>query len=328
MKEDAKILRSLLEEIIGNIPDDKETGIMLSGGLDSSVLASIMLSKGRTVRAISSSFKGEELYDETEYVEMVKEKYPQLEINYVTPLDIDLPKELKKLISIIKEPIVTGSFLMQYFIIKRASELGMKRLIYGQWPDELMGGYDSFLVSKAKDDFKHLKISNALLNIKEFICRSKAVKNNLILLRLLKLFLTSKGLKKHLLAGVAPLEHLIDIANKTAAAFGINLILPYGDPKIKEFCQSIHLDRLVYRGQTKIILREAAVGIAPEGILKRRKKFGFPGPDRIWLSRNEDAIRALNDKTVNKEYEKFFKNPKNRWPKGLWIALSNVFLPK
>ena len=36
----------------------------------------------------------------------IKEKYPQLELNYLRPLDINLLDELKELIEIIKEPII------------------------------------------------------------------------------------------------------------------------------------------------------------------------------------------------------------------------------
>ena len=40
------------------------------------------------------------MYDETEYIEAIKEKYSQLELNYISPLDINLLEELKKLIEI------------------------------------------------------------------------------------------------------------------------------------------------------------------------------------------------------------------------------------
>jgi len=328
MKEDAKKLRNLLEEILDNIPDNSETGIMLSGGLDSSVLACILLNKGRTLRSISSSFKGFSMYDETEYVEMIKDKYSQLEINYVTPLDINLLNGLKELIGIIKEPIISGSAILLQSILKKAKQLGIKNLLYGQWPDELMGGYEPFLLAKARDDFLKLKISNALINIREYIKRSKMVQTDLILLRIIKTLATSKGLRIALNESIPNIKHLINIAQKIARSLEINLILPYADSKIIEFCQSLPPDRLVNKGQTKIILREAVADILPEGVLERRKKFGFFGPDAIWLHKNKDSIEKLKDKTVRKEYKKFLRNPKKRWYKKLWIALSNLFLKK
>jgi len=326
MKKDARQLRNLLEEVLDSILKNREIGVMLSGGLDSSALACILLQKGRTIRSISSSFKRFPMYDETEYVETIKEKYPKLETNYITPLDINLLKELKDLIGIIKEPITSGSFLLQYLIMKKAKELGMKNLIYGQWGDELMGGYDNFLVSKARDDFLHLKVSDAIVNIREYVQRSKMVGTDLISLRIIKHLATSKGLRVDLNRSIPILEHLIDIAQKTAKALEINLILPYGDPKIIEFCQSLNPDRLVYRGQTKIILREAIADTLPEGILKRKTKFGFFAPDNIWLLKNKREIENLDNKIVRKEYRKFLRSPKKRYYKKLWIALSNIFI--
>ncbi len=326
MKSDAKKLRNLLEKILNNIPNNEKTGIMLSGGLDSSAFACILLNKNKSLRSISASFEGFSMYDEIEYVKTIKNKYPQLETNYFTPLDINLLLEIKGLMEIIKKPIISGSPLLQYLIMKKAKKIGIKNLIYCQWPDELMGGYDPFLLDKAYDDLRHLKIFNAIINIKEYIQRAKMVETDLILLRVIKNLITSRGLKIALNKSIPNLQHLIDLAQKTAKFVGVNLILPYGDPKIVEFCQSLDLDRLICKGQTKIILREAVADIVPEKILKRRKKFGFFGPDAVWLLKNKDNIKSLKNEIVWKEYKKFLKNPKKRWYKTLWTALSNSFL--
>lgn len=328
MKSDTKKLRSLLEKILDDIPINKETGLMLSGGLDSSAVACILLKKGKVLRSISASFRGWPMYDETEYIEMIKNKYPQLEINYVTPIEINLLDELRELIEIIKEPIISGSPLLEYLIIKKAKELGMKNLIYCQWPDELMGGYDRFLVVKAKEDFCHLKISDAIINIKEYIQRSKMVGTSLILLRIVKTFVTAGNLRVELNKSIPNIKHLINIAQKMANVLEINLILPYGEQEIIEFCQTLPSDRLVYRGQTKLILREAVADVLPKGILERREKFGFFAPDAIWLLKNRKEIENIDDKRIKKEYKKFLKNPKKRWYKNLWIALSNFYLKK
>jgi len=235
MKEDAKKLRNLLEEIISDIPENRETGIMLSGGLDSSVLSCILLSKGRKIRSISTSFRGYPMYDESEYVEMIETKYPQLEVNYISPIEINLLKELKELVEIIKEPIISGSTILQYLIMKKAKELGIKNLIYGQWADELMGGYDFFLLDKAHDDFCHLKISDTIRNISEYIQRAKMIGTNLIFLRVIKGVIFSKGLRIALDKSIPNIKHLVDVAQKTANALNINLILPYANPKIIDF---------------------------------------------------------------------------------------------
>jgi len=64
----------------------------------------------------------------------------------------------------------------------------------------------------------------------------------------------------------------------------------------------------------------------PEGILTRKKKFGFFAPDSIWLLKNKDDILNLKDEIIKKEYKKFLANPKKRWYKKLWFALSNFYL--
>lgn len=326
MLDDARYLRDLLERELNKIPDNKEQGIMLSGGLDSSALACILLNRGRSLRSISASFKGYSMYDETEYIEAIKEKYPQLELNYISPLDINLLDELKKLIEIIKEPIISGSAILQYLIMKKAKKLGLKNLIYGQWADELLGGYDYYLLARAHDDLKKIKVSNALINIKEYIQRAKKAREDLVFLRVIKRVFISKGLKNELIISLPNVKHLVDVAQKTARALDINLFLPFENSEVIKYCQSLNSDRLIYRGQTKIILREAIGDVLPEKIINRKIKYGLFAPDAIWLLKNKESIMEIKDKTVCKEYENFLKNPRKRWYKKLWTALSNVFI--
>ena len=326
MLNEVSDLRDLLERELDKIPDNKEQGIMLSGGLDSSALACILLDRGRSLRSISASFKGYSMYDETEYVEAIKEKYSQLELNYISPLDINLLDELKELIEIIKEPIISGSVILQYLILKKAKKLGIKNLIYGQYPDELLGGYDHFLLIRAHDDFKRLQVLNALINIKEYIQRAKKVKSDLILLRVIKRLFISKGLKNELIISIPNVKHLVDVAQKTARSLDINLFLPFENSEIVKYCQSLNPDKLIYRGQTKIILREAVVDVLPEKVINRKIKYAFFASDAIWLLRNKESITEIKDKIVRKEYEKFLKNPRKRWYKKLWAALSNIFI--
>jgi len=210
--------------------------------------------------------------------------------------------------------------------MKRAKKLGIKELIYGQWADELMGGYDIFLLARAHDDLKKIQLSNTLVNFKEYIYRSKEIDriNFLILLRIVRRMFISKGLKNELIMSIPNVKHLVDIAQKSAKSLDIKLILPFEDNKIVNFCQSLDLDRLVYKGQTKIILREAAADVLPERILNRRIKYAFYAPDTIWLLKNKENIMEIKDKIVREEYKKFLRNPQKRCYRKLWIALSNI----
>ncbi len=326
MLNDASYLRVLLERELDKIPDNREIGILLSGGLDSPALASILLNRGKSLRSISSSFKGYSMYDETEYIELLKKMYPQLELNYVSTLDLNLLNELKELIKIIKEPILSGSTLLQYLLLKRAKKLGIKNLIYGQWADELLGGYNYFLLTRAHDDLKKLKVLDALINIEEYIQRANKRRDGLVLLRVIKRIFISRGLKNELIISIPNVKHLVDVAQKSAKFLDINLILPFRNYKIVKFCQSLNPDRLVYKGQTKIILREAVADILPEGIINRRTKYSFFAPDAIWLFKNKESIMEIKNKIVQKEYKKFLKNTQKRDYKKLWIALSNIFI--
>lgn len=321
-------LRRILENVVEEIKLGDDVGIMLSGGLDSSAIACLILNKGHRLRAISASFKGYDFYDESYYVEKIKEKYPLLEVNYVTPLRIDLIEELKNLLNAIKKPITSGSPLLQYFIMKKAKELGLKSIIYCQWPDELLAGYDYFLPIKAKEDLKKLRFRQAYINIKEYIYRSKKIGEDKIYLRIIYYILKSSDLLDEVKKRMNGVLELIDIANNTAKIFGLNLIMPYGDRRFIEFSKSLNSDELVYDGYTKLILRKAVQDIVPKEIIERKVKFGFFAPEKFWLLDNKENLEKIESQDFKKEFEKFLKNPNRRFYPRLWYSLSKYLLEK
>lgn len=323
---DAREMRFLLEEILDKIPHSEDTALLLSGGLDSSGLACIMLSKGRKLRSISTSFKGFPMYDETAYVEAIKNKYPALELNFFTPLDIDLVEKMKHLMSIIKQPINFSSGLLFLFMCEKAKELGIKNLIIGHWPDEIMAGYDLFLLARAYDNLKSFKFSDAKINAKEYFYRSRLA-SNLSVPRVLK-DLSLRGVRGALkyFYKTLPTKERKCHSERVAEWYGLNFFMPYLDERIVSLCKSLPAERLVDKGKTKIILREAVSDLLPKETLERRQKFCCPGPDAVWFMRNKDKILALNDRELNREYAKFLKNPGRRYYHQFWLALSRACL--
>ncbi|MBM3245246.1 MAG: asparagine synthase, partial [Candidatus Omnitrophica bacterium] len=283
---------------------------------------------GRALRSVSTSFPGLPMYDETEYVEIIKKKYPRLETNYFTPLDIDLLLELRQLLAIIKEPVIFGTDLLLYLMMRKAKELGIVNLITGGWADELIGGYDLFLLAKAYDDFKGFKLKEASVNLSEYMLRSKMARS-FSWPKLIK-DLSARGVKRSLLffkPGI-PDKKNICRSQKIAKAVGINFIMPYTDKRIVGLCGNLASERLICRGQTKVILKEAAADIVPEITLKRRQKFCCPAPEAVWLFKNKENIMRLEDRRLIKEYKRFLKKQERRYYEGLWLALSNACMPK
>ena len=60
--------------------------------------------------------------------------------------------------------------------------------------------------------------------------------------------------------------------------------MPFLDYRLVKFGFSLPSDRKVGQGFTKLILREAMVGILPESIRQRKLKLGFNSPLQSWLT--------------------------------------------
>ena len=67
-------------------------------------------------------------------------------------------------------------------------------------------------------------------------------------------------------------------------AHGVEVRMPFLDYRLVKFGFSLPSDRKVGQGFTKLILREAMVGILPESIRQRKLKLGFNSPLQSWLT--------------------------------------------
>ncbi len=119
---------------------DVEIGILLSGGVDSAVVASIAQQKSKTpLKAFTVGFEGN--YSEDE-VSAAKVTADQLGLDhYITRMNFnDFLGVFEKITSIIEEPLATTSVIPMYFLSELASKY-VKVVLTGQGADEPLGGY-------------------------------------------------------------------------------------------------------------------------------------------------------------------------------------------
>jgi asparagine synthase (glutamine-hydrolysing) len=142
LEEDARDLVALLRdavrlELMGDVP----VGAMLSGGLDSSLLVTLMaLELGKPVQTFSVAFAEDrrtgELGDARRVAEAIGSHHHELELS-LSERQVDLPE----LVWHLDEPIADLSSLGFLQLSAVAAE-HVKVALCGQGPDELYGGYD------------------------------------------------------------------------------------------------------------------------------------------------------------------------------------------
>ena len=172
--EDPAVLDGFLEILTDSIRlrlrSDVPVGSCLSGGLDSSSVvffANELLKKkigqGFQQKTFSITFEGFEL-DERRYMESVV-KATGVEGNFTTFSGGNLLKILEDVIWHQDEPFGSTSILAQYFVMKLASENGVKVLLDGQGSDEIFGGYFSYFKHFYADLVKTFRIWELLREI-------------------------------------------------------------------------------------------------------------------------------------------------------------------
>jgi asparagine synthase (glutamine-hydrolysing) len=123
---------------------DVEVGVLLSGGIDSALVAAVAKNRSaKPLKTFTVGFK-EGLFASDE-IEMAKETARVLDLpNYHVRTDfVDFIEDLKKIIRIVEEPIATNSIIPMYSLSKLTSE-HVKVVLSGQGADEPLYGYRKY----------------------------------------------------------------------------------------------------------------------------------------------------------------------------------------
>ena len=153
----------LLEAIKIRIPK-LDFGILLSGGLDSSLVAALTKKvTNKRLNLFSIGYDGYTKYDERVYA---KEVASHLEANFYS---FNFTKEdffntIEQMLEIIDDPIGDPAQIPLFFLIKKAKESGVKVLFSGDGSDELFLGYRVYKEYLMMEDVKNLPYANWLKN--------------------------------------------------------------------------------------------------------------------------------------------------------------------
>ena len=154
------------EAVKRQLMSDVEVGILLSGGVDSAIVAALAQKNSlKKLKAFTIGFEG--IYDEDE-IENAKETADILGLeHYSAKMSFDdFLTIFKETIRIVEEPLATTSLIPMYFLSKLASE-HVKVVLTGQGADEPLGGYQRYQgeIVSAKIPRTLIKWAGNLVNV-------------------------------------------------------------------------------------------------------------------------------------------------------------------
>jgi asparagine synthase (glutamine-hydrolysing) len=143
---------ALKESIRKRLMGDVEVASLLSGGVDSSLIAAMAAQMGTRLKTFSLGYEGYKQYDERRYA---KEAAAHIGVENI---DVQLSKKeffenLDAVITALDEPINDPAAVPLYMLFKRIKEEGIKVVLSGEGADELFLGYRQY--------FEYLDIEKA-----------------------------------------------------------------------------------------------------------------------------------------------------------------------
>ncbi len=332
--------QELKRSITLRLRSDVKVGTCLSGGIDSSTISSFASTiyqnsneKFMAIHAKSSEYKT----DESEFAKIVS-KIANINLNFVEPSYSDFKSNILSIIKIQQEPFGSLSIIMQYFVFKKAKELGCIVMLDGQGGDETLLGYERYYpaIVKSKKGIAKLKallqssknsrlslldtikyqyyFSNYKLRLKRLKYKNSFYKSEIINeyeseeLRIISESYNDISILQKNEIESSQLPHLLKYEDRNSMANSIESRLPFLDYKLVELSLNTNNSLKIKDGWTKFILRKAAETILPKEIVWRKAKLGFNAPEKTWTKEFEnEMIKEIQQSEILNNFIDFKK---------------------
>ena len=325
----------MFDSVKMHMRSDVPVGSFLSGGIDSSIIASIAKEFHPAIKTFSVGFERNG-FSEIDVAKETAEKIGVENISYIITPE-EYMNEVPKIMWHMDDPLADPACVPLYFVAREARKQ-VTVVLSGEGADELFGGYNIYREPGSLQMFNKMPqfgksflkwISRLMpegMKGKSFIERGvtpmeeRYIGNAKMftetekqqLLNIYKKGLHYTDITKPLYAesvGYDPVDRMqyIDIhtwmrgdillkADRVTMAHSLELRVPFLDKEVFEVASKIPTSLKTADGTTKYILRKAAEGIVPAHVLDR-KKLGFPVPIRHWLKdeMHDWAIKIIRE---------------------------------
>lgn len=318
-----------LEDALNNsinihIRSDVPLGTCLSGGVDSSTVTgkvASLLGENKLYAVTAKSISPNT--DESNFAKIVANSLNNVEWSVVEP-DYDYFKDhIERCLYYQEEPVESPSVFMQYAVMQKANDIGIKVMMDGQGGDETLLGYERYYTWMLSDFLKRGKILSFLkssyqitkhskLNLLDLLKQYVYFNNINVRIKYLKMryptlknkYLESAikdikelGLEKTSLRDIQILEitktnlpTLLKYEDRNSMLASIEARVPFVDHEFIEVALNLPVTDKIKHGYTKYALRKYSESLLPSEISWRKDKKGFEAPTDIWISKHKEIM--------------------------------------
>lgn len=311
----------LFDSVKIHMRSDVPVGSFLSGGIDSSIIASIAKEFHPAIKTFSVGFEHNG-FSEIDVAKETADKLGVENISYVISPE-EYMNEVPKIMWHMDDPLADPACVPLYFVAREARK-HVTVVLSGEGADELFGGYNIYREPESLKMFNKMpqfgkvflkwiaRLMPEGMKGKSFIERgvtpmeeryignakmfTEIEKKQLLNVYNSNLHYTDITKPLYMESrGYDPVDQMqyIDIhtwmrgdillkADRVTMAHSLELRVPFLDKEVFRVASNIPTNLKTADGTTKYVLRKAAEGIVPDHVLNR-KKLGFPVPIRHWL---------------------------------------------
>lgn len=289
----AEVLDTLRLSVKRRLVADVPVGVLLSGGLDSSLITGLLAEAGtRDLRTYSIGFEAvdEEAGDEFRYSDLVAQHYGTVHEKLRIPAD-DLLQTLPDAIAAMAEPMVSHD-CVAFYLLSQAVSRHSKVVQSGQGADEVFGGYHWYPpLTDIPDSTGAMEAYRRVFFDRDHAEMCALLTPGMAFDDVSTQFVAShfaqpgadsaidKALR--LDTTVMLVEDPVKRVDNMTMAFGLEARVPFLDHELVELAARIPARHKVVNGG-KYVLKEAARSVIPSEVIDRPKGY-FPVPALKYL---------------------------------------------
>jgi asparagine synthase (glutamine-hydrolysing) len=296
-----RVLEALRLAVRRRMVADVPVGVLLSGGVDSSMIVGLLAEQGqRDLMTFSIGFEeaNEEKGDEFQYSDLIAETFQTVHHKIFVPGD-ELLKHLPDTIGAMSEPMVSYDNI-GFYLLSREVSRHIKVVQSGQGADEVFGGYHWYPpLMHSNDvvgDYARVFLDRSHGKLREQLGREWLSDCDESL----------EFVRSHLLAGDAatPVDRALRLDSQVmlvddpvkrvdnmTMAWGLEARVPFLDHELVELAARIPPELKLADGG-KGVLKDAARMIVPAAVIDRKKGY-FPVPQLKYIQGEFlDMVRA------------------------------------
>lgn len=309
------VLEALRRAVERRLVADVPVGVLLSGGLDSSLLVALIREAGQhrlSTFSIGFESAGGEEGDEFRYSDLVAERFETDHHRIFIPSS-ELVRHIDGAIHAQSEPMVSHDNV-GFYLLSREVSRSIKVVQSGQGADEVFGGYHWYPpLLESRDplgDYARLFFDRDHEEMARTL--SPELLGEDASLEFVRAHFARPGAERGIDAAlrldttVMLVEDPVKRVDNMTMAFGLEARVPFLDHEVVELAARIPAELKVGKGG-KLVLKEAARGLVPDEVIDRPKGY-FPVPalkylDGALLERVKDAFasRAAKERGLFRE---------------------------